>query len=107
MARFVAEVGPAVDRVAPGSTVLVYGHLADGNLHVNVVGPPAGDDRPIDAVLDLVLRPRRERERRARHRHREAGWLVRQRGEAAVDAMRAIKAALDPDGILNPGVLLP
>jgi len=35
------------------------------------------------------------------------GWLVRQRGAAAVDAMRAVKAALDPDGILNPGVLLP
>ena len=34
-------------------------------------------------------------------------WLVRQRGDEAVGAMRAIKAALDPDGILNPGVLLP
>ena len=34
-------------------------------------------------------------------------WLVRQRGEAAVAAMVAIKRALDPDGVLNPGVLLP
>jgi FAD/FMN-containing dehydrogenase len=35
------------------------------------------------------------------------GWLERQRGSVAVRAMRAVKAALDPDGILNPAVLLP
>ncbi|MGH9276436.1 MAG: FAD-linked oxidase C-terminal domain-containing protein, partial [Acidimicrobiales bacterium] len=34
-------------------------------------------------------------------------WLERQRGSATVATMRAIKAALDPDDILNPGVLLP
>jgi FAD/FMN-containing dehydrogenase len=34
-------------------------------------------------------------------------WLVRQRGEEAVAAMIALKHALDPDGVLNPGVLLP
>ena len=32
-------------------------------------------------------------------------WLLRDRGEAAVGAMRAIKAAWDPAGMLNPGVL--
>jgi FAD/FMN-containing dehydrogenase len=34
-------------------------------------------------------------------------WLARDRSAAEVAAMRAIKAALDPDGILNPGALLP
>jgi len=34
-------------------------------------------------------------------------WLVRDRGEVAVAAMRAIKDAWDPRGILNPGVLFP
>ena len=34
-------------------------------------------------------------------------WLARDRSVAEVDAMRAVKHALDPDGILNPGVLLP
>jgi len=33
------------------------------------------------------------------------GWLVRDRGEETVAAMRALKAAWDPAGILNPGVL--
>lgn len=107
MAAFVAEVDPAVATVAPGATTLVYGHLGDGNVHVNVVGPPAEDERPMDAVLDLVLRHggsvSAEHGIGSAKRH----WLVRQRGAAAVDAMRAIKDALDPDGILNPGVLLP
>jgi FAD/FMN-containing dehydrogenase len=34
-------------------------------------------------------------------------WLERDRTPAEVAAMRAIKRALDPDGVLNPGVLLP
>lgn len=107
LAAFVAEVAPAVQAVARGATTLVYGHLADGNLHVNVVGPPPDDDRPVDAVLDLVLRHGGSVSAEHGIGSAKRGWLVRQRGAAAVDAMRAVKAALDPDGILNPGVLLP
>jgi FAD/FMN-containing dehydrogenase len=107
LAGFADEVVHVVERTAPGATTLVYGHLADGNLHVNVVGPAPDDDRPIDAVLELVLRDggsiSAEHGIGSAKRH----WLVAQRGAAAVDAMRSIKAALDPDGILNPGVLLP
>jgi FAD/FMN-containing dehydrogenase len=106
-AAFVDRVVPAVEAVAPGSTTLVYGHLADGNLHVNVVGPPAADDRAIEAVLGLVLELGGSVSAEHGIGTAKRGWLVRQRGEAAVEAMRAIKAALDPAGILNPGVLLP
>jgi len=107
MAAFVAEVDLAVEAVAPGATTLVYGHLADGNVHVNVVGPPADDVGPIDAVLELVVRHGGSVSAEHGIGSAKRGWLVRQRGAAAVDAMRAIKDALDPDGILNPGVLLP
>lgn len=107
LATFVERVVPIVEAVAPASTTLVYGHLADGNLHVNVVGPRADDDRAVDAVLDAVLELGGSVSAEHGIGTAKRGWLLRQRGAAAVDAMQAIKAALDPDGILNPGVLLP
>ena len=107
MARFVDEVFPTIDAVAPGAIVFVYGHLADGNLHVNVVGPGAEDDRPVDAVLELVLALGGSVSAEHGIGVAKRAWLTRQRGEAAVAAMVALKRALDPDGVLNPGVLLP
>ena len=107
LAVFVARVEAAVSGVAPGSTTLVFGHLADGNLHVNIVGPPPDDDGPVDAVFDLVLELGGSVSAEHGIGTAKREWLVRQRGESAVAAMRAIKAALDPDGILNPRVLLP
>jgi FAD/FMN-containing dehydrogenase len=107
LADFAARVPDAIEAQAPGATTLVYGHLADGNLHVNVVGPPADDDRAIRTVLELVLELGGSVSAEHGIGIAKRDWLVRQRGDAAVRAMRAVKAALDPDGILNPGVLLP
>jgi FAD/FMN-containing dehydrogenase len=107
LARFVMAAPALVERVAPGSTTLVYGHAGDGNVHVNVVGPKPDDDSVVDAVLAAVL----ERGGSVSAEHgigvAKRAWLVRQRGEVAVTAMRGIKSALDPDNICNPGVLLP
>ena len=66
------ERGPsAVAAVAPEARTIVYGHVGDGNVHVNVLGPDPEDDRVDDAVLELVLELGGERERRAWDRHRE------------------------------------
>ncbi len=107
LAAFVDEVPALVEAASPGATTLLYGHLGDGNVHVNVVGPAPDDEAALDAVLELVVA--RGGSVSAEHGIGVAkrAWLVRQRGAAAVDAMRAIKSALDPDGVLNPGVLLP
>ncbi len=107
LASFAAEVPAAVDRVSPGALVLVYGHLADGNLHVNIVGPDPDDDRPTDAVLELALGHGGSVSAEHGIGLAKRQWLERQRGAEAVATMRAIKGACDPDGILNPGVLLP
>jgi FAD/FMN-containing dehydrogenase len=105
MAGFCAEV---VDRVAaarPGATTLLFGHVGDGNVHVNVVGPPADDEAVDDLVLGLVV----ERGGSISAEHGigtlKRRWLARDRSAAEVAAMRAVKAALDPDGVLNPGAL--
>jgi FAD/FMN-containing dehydrogenase len=106
LAAFVAEVPAAVEAVAPGATTLVYGHLGDGNLHVNVIGPAADDSRAVDVVLELVLAQGGSVSAEHGVGRAKVAWMARQRGPAAVAAMRAVKGALDPDGILNPGAVL-
>src|SRR5207237_7368888 len=54
LAAFVDDVRVEIERVAPGVTTVLFGHVADGNLHVNVVGPAPDDDTVDDAVLSLV-----------------------------------------------------
>ena len=70
-------------------------------------GPPADDEAVDDLVLGLVV----ERGGSISAEHGigtlKRRWLARDRSPAEVAAMRAVKRALDPDGILNPGVLFP
>ena len=107
LAGFCDEVTERVAAARPGATTLLFGHVGDGNVHVNVVGPPADDEGVDDLVLALVV----ERGGSISAEHGigtlKRRWLERDRSPAEVAAMRAVKAALDPDGILNPGALLP
>jgi FAD/FMN-containing dehydrogenase len=107
LATFCAEVVARVDAARPGAATLLFGHVGDGNIHVNVVGPAADDEGIDDVVLALVV----ERGGSISAEHGigtlKRRWLARDRSPAEVAAMRAVKAALDPDGILNPGVLFP
>ena len=91
-----------------------FGHLGDGNLHYNVF-PPPGQDRAGFAHLQATVK-------RAVHDlvhelggsvsaehgigRAKVGDLERYGDPVRLDAMRAIKAALDPAGIMNPGVIL-
>ena len=104
--RYLEEVPDVVAR-AGGERVILFGHLGDGNVHVNVLGADPGDPRVDDAVLELTLG--RGGTISAEHGVgvAKAAWLERARGEAEVGAMRAIKRALDPEGLLNPGAVLP
>jgi FAD/FMN-containing dehydrogenase len=107
MAAFCRDVVERVEAARPGCRTLLFGHVGDGNVHVNVVGPPADDEEVDDVVLALVV----ERGGSISAEHGigtlKRRWLARDRSPAEVAAMRAVKDALDPDGILNPGALLP
>jgi FAD/FMN-containing dehydrogenase len=103
---FVERVGGAVTAAAPGARTIVFGHVLDGNLHVNVMGPAADDEGADDAVLWLTLELGGSISAEHGIGIAKVRWLARDRAPGDLAAMRAIKTALDPDGILNPGVLL-
>jgi FAD/FMN-containing dehydrogenase len=107
LAEFMGEIPRVIAAARPGAQTFVFGHVADGNMHVNVVGGNGDEDHLTDAVLGAVVA--RGGSISAEHGigFAKRDWLHLVRSPAEIDAMRAIKGALDPDGVLNPGVLLP
>ncbi len=113
IAGFIAAADAAVAALGP-FRVNCFGHLGDGNLHYNVFPPPGG--RAADhaarrgevqrAIHDLVHA--RGGSVSAEHGigRLKTGDLLRYGDPARIGAMRAIKTALDPLGILNPGAVL-
>ena len=85
--------------------LVLFGHLGDANLHVNVGGDAALFPAIEDVVLArvLALRGAVSAEHGIGRAKRE--WLVADRGAAAVGAMWAVKVALDPWGLANPNVV--
>jgi FAD/FMN-containing dehydrogenase len=91
----------------PGVTHFgVFGHLADGNIHVEIVGP-APEDEAVDlAVFEIMAKYSGSISAEHGVGRAKAHHLGMSRSTAEIAAMRAIKAAWDPQGLMNPGVLL-
>lgn len=106
LAAFVERVPHVVGSRAPGARTFLFGHVGDGNVHVNVVGAGEGDE--VDgAVLELVAAMGGSISAEHGIGRAKRAWLHLNRSPAEIEVFRAIKRALDPNGILNPGVLLP
>ena len=86
-------------------TQLLFGHLLDGNLHVASVGPTAEHAAHEDAILRIVADAGGTISAEHGVGVQKALALSLVRSAAEIQAMRAIKRALDPHGTLNPGVL--
>ena len=90
----------------------VFGHAGDGNLHPTYVldRNDVDAERRVDAARDEIYRAALELGGTVTGEHgtglAKKPWLELQRGRRAVDAMRSIKRALDPDDLLNPGKVL-
>ncbi|MDX6751370.1 FAD-binding oxidoreductase [Geminicoccaceae bacterium 1502E] len=104
--RMQAWVGPA----APGVQLIPFGHVGDGNLHFNFVTPPGEVERLKPVLLDRLYEEvgRLAGSISAEH---GIGRLKREamqagKSEVELSMMRRLKAAFDPQGILNPGVIL-
>jgi FAD/FMN-containing dehydrogenase len=85
--------------------VLTFGHLAEGNVHIHVSGPAPDDPGPADAVLGAVANVGGSISSEHGVGRAKPQYLPFSRASAEIAAMRAIKQALDPRGLLNPGVL--
>ena len=107
LAEFEARVRARIEDVHPGAIAMLWGHVGDGNLHVNVVGPQPDDEAVDDAVLRLAASLGGSISAEHGIGRAKLRWLSLVRSAAEVAALQAVKDALDPAHLLNPGVLLP
>jgi FAD/FMN-containing dehydrogenase len=107
LAAFIDRVPGVVSDADARATTWLFGHAADGNVHVNITGL-ADDDLTVD---DRVLTYAASLGGSISAEHgigtAKRPWLHLNRSDAEITAFRSIKDALDPAGILNPNVLLP
>jgi FAD/FMN-containing dehydrogenase len=95
-----------VNAAAPPARVVWFGHVGDGNLHVNILGLPPDDFTVDDDILALVATMGGSISAEHGIGIAKRAALERAAGSTDLAAMTAIKRALDPQGILNPGVLV-
>ena len=85
----------------------MFGHVGDGNVHVNVTGVGAEDLKVDDSVMRYVSELGGSISSEHGIGTAKRPWLHLNRSEAELTAFRRIKAAFDPADIMNPNVLLP
>ncbi len=114
IAEFIARAAVIVERVCPGARPVPFGHFGDGNVHYNVSQPMGMDPAVFLAVWQPMANAIHELVGQldgsisAEHgigRLKRAD-LARTKSAVELDTMRAIKTALDPNGIMNPGKVL-
>ena len=103
----VARLPEVVAAVAPAARTVLFGHVNEGNLHVNVLDAVAQHEEVTEAVLRAVAALGGSISSEHGVGRAKPAWLHLSRSDTEVAAMRAVKRALDPQGLLNPGVLLP
>ncbi len=112
--QLIAEGSAAVERVIEGVRPCPFGHMGDGNIHFNFSQPVGADPKAFmarekdanDAIYEIVLKLGGSVSAEHGIGQLKTGLLQRVKDPVALEMMRAIKHALDPNGILNPGKML-
>jgi len=107
---FLRQVESRLQALDPGVRSLTVAHLGDGNLHYTVF--PSRDDPGLkDAVMDVVEDVVQDLGGSFSAEHgiglSKLPSMRRRKDPVALEVMRAIKAALDPAGVMNPGKVIP
>ena len=105
----------AAQEALPGVRVVAFGHLGDGNIHFNLTQPEGADkaaflgewERLNRVVHDIVVAM--EGSISAEHGigRLKRGELAHYKDAVDIDLMRRIKSAIDPQGVMNPGKVVP
>jgi FAD/FMN-containing dehydrogenase len=113
IADFLARAGEAIEAVEPGARIAAFGHVGDGNVHYDVLGAPGISrethdglrDEAAQRVYDIV--EALDGSISAEHGLgiMKADEAIRRRPAAEIEALRAVRQALDPGRIMNPRVL--
>jgi FAD/FMN-containing dehydrogenase len=111
VARFIKDASAGVAKALPRVMIIPFGHVGDGNIHFNLGCPPAGDGAAFMAQTEEFNRIVHDFANAlggsisAEHGigMLKRNELLRYKQALALDLMRRIKAALDPQGIMNPG----
>lgn len=114
IAEFIERADAAIARLCPGARPIPLGHFGDGNVHYNVAQPPGMDKAAFlalwepmaEAVHGIVAEMGGSIAAEHGVGRMKRDWLVRHKSTIELELMHRVKAALDPHGILNPGVVL-
>lgn len=113
MPAFLEETQKLLGEAYPHFDVVWFGHIGDGNLHINVLQPDDLGDAEFVGQCERVTKLLAE----SLQRHQgsisaehgiglvKKGYLESTRSAAEIEAMRGIKRVLDPNGLMNPGKL--
>jgi FAD/FMN-containing dehydrogenase len=116
MAEFIAKESPIVEAKFPGTKIIAFGHLGDGNIHYHVKAPPGSVaaswyeemTKPIGGhVYDRVEAYHGSISAEHGIGQLKRDELARLADPARLASLRAIKSAFDPLNIMNPGKLVP
>jgi FAD/FMN-containing dehydrogenase len=110
---FIARAGEAMARFAPGSRIVAFGHVGDGNIHYDVLRPQGGDDAAHAArrdegsrmVHDIVAELGGSISAEHGLGSMKTAEAERYKSPVELAALRAIRQSLDPKRIMNPRVL--
>lgn len=112
---FLAAANKRVEEVAPGVRPVYFGHLGDGNIHYNLCGPAGGDSSAFKArreeinmiVFDITHNAGGSFSAEHGIGRLRIGEMARYKNKVELDLMRAVKDAVDPHDVMNPGAVLP
>ena len=112
--EFVARTRSTVEAIIPGFKMCAMGHLGDGNLHYSLFPPEGSETKFIEqtrsiktAVLDNVSEYRGSFSAEHGIGTQKLSEMARYKDPVALAVMRQVKAALDPNNIMNPGKVIP